>query len=129
MFEVSVRQSFEATHALRGSCGADEPPHAHRFRCEVTIAAEALDDAGCAVDFAEADVALARAIAPFEGRALHESPPFSKESPSAENIARYLFRVLSESLRGEGRRVARVTVWEDGGHSATYFEEDAGIRQ
>lgn len=122
MFDVTVRTAFEATHALRDDRGEGEPLHAHRWRCEVTIAATSLDRAGCAIDFHEVDAILARAIEPFAGRSLCACSLFSEESPSAENIARALFFALAEELKTPSRRVSRVTVWEDDDHRASYYE-------
>ena len=122
MFEIRVQRTFEATHALRNYRGGDEPPHAHRFRCEATIASPTLDGAGCAIDFTDVDLAFDRAVAPLANRPLHDLPPFADASPSAENIARLLYRTLSAALDDSTRHVTRVTVWEDDNHSAAYFE-------
>jgi len=122
MFEVRVQKAFEATHALRHYQGGDEEPHAHRFRCEATIAAPALDPSGCAIDFADVDEAFDRAVAPLAGRPLHDHAQFAGVSPSTENIARLIYRTLSAALDDSTRHVARVTVWEDDDHAATYFE-------
>ncbi|HPM41725.1 MAG TPA: 6-carboxytetrahydropterin synthase [bacterium] len=122
MFEVTVRKDFEASHALRDYRGGAEEPHSHSFRCEAAILSQTLDSSGCAIDFAAVDEALSRALAPLAGASLEESPLFSNSSPSAENMALYIFKVLEEALNDSTRRVSKVVVWEDGGHSASYFE-------
>lgn len=120
MFNVTVSKGFKARHALRGYRGGDESPHGHMWRAEATIEADSLDPSGCAVDFAQADAMLAAAVAPFEGGDLNEL--LAGKSPSAENVARHIFRRMAEAMDGGGRRVARVKVWEDAEHSAAYFE-------
>lgn len=120
MFEVTARRKFRAIHALSNYRGGDEDPHEHEWSLEVTLAADDLDDAGCAVDFAEVDQAIDRALAPIAGRVLNGL--FADKSPSAENVARYLYKALSETLAKDGRRITRVTVWEDANHSAAYTE-------
>ena len=122
MYEVTVKKSFEATHALRNYRGGEEAPHAHRFTCEVQIASMVLDAAGCAVDFCEVDAALERALGPLAGASINAAEPFARVSPSAENIARHLYREMARALATGTRRVARVTVWEDAEHSASYSE-------
>lgn len=122
MFEIRVQRTFEATHALHNYRGGVETPHAHRFRCEATIASATLDSAGCAIDFSAVDEAFGSAVAPLVDRPLHDHELFAGTSPSAENIARLLYRSLSAALDDSTRRVARVTVWEDDNHSAAYFE-------
>jgi 6-pyruvoyl-tetrahydropterin synthase len=120
MFEVTVRKSFEASHTLRNYSQGQEKPHQHSWECAVTIAASALDPAGCAMDFVEVDQALAQVLAPLSQKALHETEIFRQKSPSAENIAHYIYRSLSETINDRGQRVTRVTVWEDPDHSASY---------
>lgn len=122
MFEVTVTKEFEATHALQGYRGANEAPHSHRWRLKASIASGTLDCAGCAIDFASVDEAISKAIAPLVESPLHENPIFAGVSPSAENVARHIYKVLSASLDDSTRRVARVVVWEDELHAASYFE-------
>lgn len=122
MYEVIIRSSFETTHALSHYRGSDELPHTHRFACEVAFASSRLDPSGCAVDFADADAALEPLLKELSAAPVHEHPDFRGESPSAETIARWIFRRLAPNLSGKGCRVARVTVWEDERHGASYAE-------
>ena len=122
MFEVTVRKSFEASHALSNYRSGNEEPHEHQWECAVTIAATKLDPAGCAIDFAWVDKALERVLAPISQKTLHETELFAQKSPSAENIAHYIYRSLAENINNESQRITRVTIWEDPDHSASYFE-------
>ncbi len=119
MFEISVRKEFTASHALRREGRFIEDPHEHEWICEISLTSYGVDDAGTVADFREVDEALERAIAPLEGRSLHEAESFLKSSPSAENVARFLYRSLKE---GVGEKLRSVRVWEDANHSATYYE-------
>ena len=120
MFEVTVRKSFEASHALRNYSQGQEKPHQHTWECTVTVASSALDPAGCAMDFTAVDQALAQVLAPLSQKALHETEIFRQKSPSAENIAHYIHRQLSEMINNESQTVRQVTVWEDPDHWASY---------
>ena len=119
MFEISVTRKFEASHALTRGDSAAEETHPHEWRCEVTLLAETLDEIGVGADFRDVDSALDRALEDLGGGDLNSAPPLSGVSPSAENVARYLFRRLAKALGGS---VARVRVWEDELHSAAYYE-------
>ena len=122
MFEVTVHASFDAWHALRNFHGKDEIPHSHSWHCEAVIGTQTLDSSGCAIDFGEVDGAIAKAIAPLANQKLNEIEIFASESPSAENMARHLYRALSSALDDSTRHVSRITVWEDDAHGATYYE-------
>ncbi len=122
MFEIVVGRTFPAEHALHLNSEQIEAPHAHDWRCEVCLHSDTLDDAGCVIDFREVDAALDRAIEPIAGTALQEHPFFAGTSPSAENVAHYLYRCLNQSLAGGSAHIVRVTTWEDAEHGASYWE-------
>jgi 6-pyruvoyltetrahydropterin/6-carboxytetrahydropterin synthase len=119
MFEISVKRRFRASHALRGDGGLVEEPHSHEWTCEVTLASENIDDIGTVADFRDVDRAIDAAIDPIVGKGLHETRAFEGMSPSAENVALFIYRRLKIDL---GDKLGRVRVWEDADHSATYYE-------
>lgn len=130
MFSVTVGKNFLAKHALRNYRGGTEPLHEHTWKCEVTIAAKELDDSGCVVDFEMINERFDEIVAPITGKDFNIlvffndfSPSTSSgRSPSAENIALYIYRELSSRINDAGRKVLKVTVWEDENRSASYFE-------
>jgi 6-pyruvoyltetrahydropterin/6-carboxytetrahydropterin synthase len=119
MFEISVKRKFRASHALRGTGGYIEDPHEHEWVCEITLSSPEVDASGMLADFRELDAVIDTTLAPFEGCALHEAEHFLKRSPSAENLARFIYGELKKPLV---EKLARVKVWEDADHSATYYE-------
>ena len=122
MFEVKVVRYVQAAHGLRNYRGEDEPIHEHHWRIEVEAASQVLDESGCCIDFHEVDRAFDRAMLPFKEKSFNDAPPFDELSPSAENIAKYLFEVLSEELTTDRVQITRVTACEDDAHRASYSE-------
>lgn len=122
MFEVNIKRSFKASHALRNYGGGMESPHEHRWRCKVMIQSENLDEAGCVADFADVDRAMDEVVCTISDKRIHEVPALAGISASAENIAKYLYDALSELLNDGRKQVSRVAVWEDEDHSAAYFK-------
>ena len=120
MFEISVKRTFAASHALRSSEGLVEEPHNHEWSCEVTLASEGTDSIGTVADFRDVDRAIDAAIDPIVGKRLHETRAFEGVSPSAENVALFIYGRVKEEL---GEKLRRVRVWEDADHSATYYEQ------
>ncbi len=119
MFEISVKRRFEASHSLRRSGNLVEEPHGHEWTCEVTLASAETDETGTVADFCDVDRAIDSAIDPIAGRELHRTPAFRELSPSAENVAMFIYGRLKATL---GDRLSRVSVWEDADHGATYYE-------
>jgi 6-pyruvoyltetrahydropterin/6-carboxytetrahydropterin synthase len=54
---------------------------------------------------------------------MNETEPFTELNPSAENIARHLYREIGRRINSEALRVSKVRVSETPGASASYWEE------
>jgi len=125
MFEVSVEEGFAAGHALRGYKGKCENPHGHNYKVRVTLAGQDLDSIGLLCDFKDLKHAMNQIIERLDHQYLNDLEPFTKENPSAENLARYFYRETAQRLREstQGRvQVKDVRVWETDTTTATYFE-------
>ena len=122
MFEITVKRTFTASHALTSNGCLIEEPHEHRFECEARLESDGVGADGMAIDFRSVDEALSSVLTPLTDAKLHEAPVLAGASPSAENLARFIYRALARELGDCGSRLARTTVWEDPDHCATYFE-------
>jgi len=122
MFEVSVEQQFAAGHALRNYKGACENVHGHNFKVLVTIEGPSLDEAGMLVDFLDVKASMQHVIDRLDHRFLNDVPPFDVVNPSAENIAEYFHKQMSQDLTANPvpARIREVRVWETDIQSATY---------
>lgn len=111
-YAVSKDLVFSGAHAVRLHGGRCENRHGHDWRIRVTVRAVELDALGMVMDFADLKGAAKAILAPWEHRDLNETPPFDRENPTAENIARRLFEGLCERIDDDWLSVARVEVWE-----------------
>jgi len=89
MFELTVRRSFAAAHAIVMR-GIRESMHGHDWDIRVTVSGPALDPDGLLCDFHALERTLEDAIAPFRNRTLNEIPPFDRVNPTAENLAEFV---------------------------------------
>src|SRR5437016_2331088 len=111
MFEVIVRRSFSAAHALRHYHGSTEPLHGHNFGVEVVLKGKSLKNkVKYLTDFTAVQRALEAILQPLDHTNLNETPPFDRENPSAENIAVYIGQQLAKRWREPGVSIASVTV-------------------
>ena len=122
MFEISYETGFCATHQLMRGGQALEPLHGHDWRVEVVAAGERLDDAGLLIDFEDLRRVLGEIVARYHYGDLNTHPDFAGQCPSAEVVARHLFRELRAGLGAAGSALVRVRVHEAPGCSATYAE-------
>lgn len=119
MYELSIRGHFDAAHALHGYEGECRNLHGHTWDVEVVVAGEHLDDVGIVYDFKTLKEDLARVLQPLDHVYLNDVTPFDVLNPTAENLARYVFERLSETV-ASGIRVVEVSVWESPVARLTY---------
>jgi 6-pyruvoyltetrahydropterin/6-carboxytetrahydropterin synthase len=113
MYEIIVEKHFEAAHFLRGYQGKCENTHGHRYGVVVRLKASKLNQIGLAYDFTDVKRHLAEILGRYDHLLLNDIPPFDKENPSAENIARTIYHELAAKTAGEAIRISAVEVWEN----------------
>ncbi len=112
--ELRVQGFFRAHHSVVIN-GEREESHRHRFVVEVTVEGEPVE--GVVLDFLKIDRILReRVLQRFNGTNLNDF----FENPTAENIAREIYRLLKEPLSGPHYRLVAVTLWESPRYSVTY---------
>ena len=121
MFELSIHRDFAAAHNLRGYAGNCERLHGHNWKVEIVIRSEALDSLGMVIDFREVKKVADAVLEEFDHHYLNELARFQKRNPTTENIASVIFSEIAQKLP-RGVSLAKVTVWESEGCSATYSE-------
>ncbi|HLD58010.1 MAG TPA: 6-carboxytetrahydropterin synthase QueD [archaeon] len=133
MYELTIISDFASAHNLRGYEGECENLHGHNWKVEVMVESKRLNKIGLAVDFKALKKILNNILEKLDHKYLNDIPPFNKENPSSENIARYIYQEFEKALsnppipplqRGGkgGLKVAKVKVWESDNAAATYYE-------
>ena len=123
MYKLKVITSFAAAHNLNNYQGECENLHGHNWRVEVTVTAKELDKAGLGIDFKVLKAQTKELLNKLDHKYLNELFCFNGESPSSENIARFLYYELGKELNGGNVTVAMITVWESDAACASYYEE------
>ena len=122
MYDVTVKTGFAAAHQLRLYDGKYENLHGHNWTAQVTVEADELDKIGVGIDFVELKERVKKILDRLDYHNINEVPPFDKENPSAENIARWLFLELKNQINTKSIRMKRVEICEMEGCGASYFE-------
>jgi 6-pyruvoyltetrahydropterin/6-carboxytetrahydropterin synthase len=118
MYEVTVRQHFDAAHYLRNYGGRCENLHGHRYEVTVTVVSDQLNDIGLAFDFTELKARMQALLKRYDHHCLNDLADFATINPSAENIARTFYDHLTIAV--PEARISHVTVWESPDSWATY---------
>jgi 6-pyruvoyltetrahydropterin/6-carboxytetrahydropterin synthase len=121
-YQVIVEDSISSAHALRHYHGSTEPLHGHNYRVQVVMEGKRLQNkVKYVTDFIALQKALRAVLAPLDHVNLNEVPPFTKENPSAENLAQFIAQELGRRWREAGVKLASVTVWETPESAARYI--------
>ncbi len=120
-FTVRVEARFESAHYLREYRGISEPLHGHSYKVEAVLAGKGggVDADAIAVDFVSARQKLEVLAKKLDYGCINDVAPFDRINPSAENIAQWFHRQLSDAIADEGV-VRSVTIWEGPVNSVTY---------
>tara|TARA_B100000315_G_scaffold166202_2_gene154796 strand:- start:6360 stop:6758 length:399 start_codon:yes stop_codon:yes gene_type:complete len=122
MYEVTVKTGFSAAHQLRYYDGKYENLHGHNWTAIVTVETKKLDEIGLGVDFVVLKKNVEEILTHLDYKNINEVPPFDKQNPSAENIAKWLFDELARQINGDNARLKRVEIKEFDHCGAAYFE-------
>ncbi len=77
---------------------------------------------GLLIDFGLIKKETRKVLEELDHRFLNEREPFKEENPSSENIARYIYESLSQTLNNDAIRISRVSAWESDTACATYVK-------
>ena len=134
---ITRKVEFSASHVCRNpqlsdqenealyGLAANPHGHGHNYVVEVSLRGQPDPVTGMVLDLKELKEILTREILePYDHRFLnHEVPPFDREVPTTENIARDIWRRLEPSLSNEVHQLHAVRVWETPELYVDYFGE------
>lgn len=123
MFELSVQGRFSAAHHLPGYDGKCAGLHGHNWGVELFVRGSQTAESGMLTDFKELRAELTSVLDELDHADLNRVERLVGVNPTSENIARFLYRSLSERLNCDTYTVARVTVRETPESAASYWED------
>ena len=119
MYTLTVQSGFSAAHYLVDYPGPCQQVHGHNYNVELTIAASTLDESGMVIDLMELKKVLDDCLSPFDHHLLNKVPPFDRQNPTSENLARYIFEYAEERLKSKVQ-VVQVRVMETERFTVSY---------
>ncbi len=120
MYEVSIETGFSAAHRLAEYRGKCENLHGHNWKVVITARSEALDRTGLAIDFRELKEHAGLIMEKFDHKNLSELPEFRTQNPTTENLARIIYELLEDRLKGKDAKIHKVWVAESETSRASY---------
>ena len=123
MYEIEVKQAFEAAHFIRGYEGKCARLHGHNWEVVAVVHGDKLDKLGMLIDFKVLKAELKKVLDEFDHQFLNELEKFAEENPTAENLAKKIYKqlALSEIFSGSTKLYA-VKVHESPNSCVTYHE-------
>ncbi len=124
MYEISAAGHFDAAHFLRGYQGKCANVHGHRWKVEIALLGQELNEQGILIDFMDVKTALKEVLNIFDHKMINDIPPFDSLNPTAENIAMFIFQEMAgrlQTMTAPNVKISRVTVWESESAGASYI--------
>ena len=118
MYELMVKSNFAAAHQLREIGGSCEQLHGHTWKVEVFLEGEELEENGVLIDFRDFKSIIRKWINKLDHHYLNDV--LEGMNPSTENLARYLFEKLEESIYSKGIKLSKIRVWESDDACVSY---------
>jgi len=122
-YTLKLVTDFAAAHTLRDYPGDCSRLHGHNWKVEVEVLATTLDKFGMGMDFKDIKKASRTVAQDLDHYCLNDIAPFDKINPTAENIAAYFFKRLSDMLNKDEICVSAITIWETERACVRYTEE------
>ena len=132
---ITRKVEFSASHICRSPLLSDQENqrlfgmaanphgHGHNYVVEVSLAGDPDPMTGMVLDLKELkDILTREVVEPYDHRFLnYEVPPFDREIPTTENIARDIWRRLEPRLNGGPAKLHMVRVYETPDLYVDYF--------
>lgn len=112
LYTLTIHTDFSASHIIPGHRGKCARLHGHNWKVEVEVQTRTLNELGMAIDFQDIKSATKTLIEDLDHYHLNDLDAFKEVSPTAENIAAWLFTCLSQALNQTDIHVSAVTLWE-----------------
>ena len=94
--------------------------HGHNWKVEVEVCGNKLDNIGMVIDFKEIRNTTKGVVDQLDHRFLNDLDPFKKINPTAENIAQYIYKELSEIMNDKQIEVKSIKLWETEKSAVTF---------
>lgn len=120
MYKLNVKTHFSSAHQLRGYEGLCKNIHGHNWKVRACIACKEIDEIGMAIDFGIVKEHLNSIMEYLDHKFLNEIEPFTNINPTSENIAKYIFEILTKKLSDDNTSIEEIEVWENDNSSAIY---------
>lgn len=123
MFKLKVTSHFSAAHRLNGYQGDCANLHGHNWKVQVGITCLEQDNIGLTIDFKEVKKRLNGVMAELDHKCLNDLLCFRDKNPTSEELAKHLYKKLTEAFSDLSCKVSEVEVWESENSSLVYSEQ------
>ena len=125
-FFVKIEGKFESAHFLYKyfADGSDEPMHGHSWKVEIFLEGkENIRPDGISYDFLSARNKLMELVHSIDHISINDHPDFKGVNPTSENIARWFYYGLKDTVQATNGKILRIVIHE-GPENLAFFEPD-----
>jgi 6-pyruvoyltetrahydropterin/6-carboxytetrahydropterin synthase len=121
LYRIFVETRFSSAHSIQRYDGPCGELHGHTWKVQVEVLSAQTNELGLSIDFKDLKEISKSVVKRLDHQHINTIEPFKKENPTAENIARYIYRQIEKKLPADVR-ISKVTVWESESTGVTYTE-------
>jgi len=123
VFELNYETEFSAAHIIIGHTGKCANLHGHNYKVKVSLKGRNLNNLGFLIDFADLKAITNKVLDKLDHKYINEIdyPEFLLGQTSAENIAKYIYENIKESLP-ERNMLQKITICETDKYSVVYSD-------
>ena len=121
MFRLSIEVSISAAHYLKEYSGACSRMHGHNWKIQVMVSSEQTDKADMVIDFKDLKDLTWQVVGKFGHQTINQIPPFDRQNPTAENLARHFYREIGRLLPSHVS-MDTIRLWETEKYLLEYSE-------
>ncbi len=125
MFQLQVKDHFDAAHYIQDYKGKCSRMHGHRWEVEIVLCGKDLDQINMLVDFAIVKQFMKQATDRLDHYVLNDQ--LGNQNVTAEVLARWFWDFVYTRLLVEWDskvELSQVTIWESPECCITYFGDD-----
>ncbi|RLA07894.1 MAG: 6-carboxytetrahydropterin synthase QueD [Gammaproteobacteria bacterium] len=122
MYKLKTINEFSSAHFLKDYDGDCKNLHGHNWQVETIVEAKKLNQIGIAIDFKQIRNTTEQVINKLDHTNLNDLEVFKDMNPTAENIAKYIYRQIGELINSENVKIKAITLWENNRCNVTYSE-------
>lgn len=123
IYSIFAETTISSAHRLINYKGECSNLHGHNWKIIAEVHSQKLNKIGMVIDFKKLKEIIKEIGKKLDHKNINEIAPFDKINPTAENIAAWFYKNLSDKINNNDIKLTSITVYETEKSKVRYFEK------